>query len=119
LLVDDEADIVELIKPDLQHDSFDVIGFTNPQMELEHFGMNAKRIPLVISDVRMPQMNGYEFVKRVKKIKPKVKVFLMTAFEIDDLELTRVLPLVKIDEFIQKPIRLSVLNKLVRSHISA
>ena len=107
------------MKSALQHDSFDVIGFTNPKIALEHFGMNTRHYSLVITDIKMPQMNGYEFVKRVKKIKPKVKVFLMTAFEIDDLELTRVLPLVKIDEFIQKPIRLSVLNKLVRSHISA
>ena len=29
-------------------------------------------------------MNGYEFVKKVKEMKPEVKIFLMTAFEIND-----------------------------------
>ncbi len=37
------------------------------------------------------------FVKTVKKIKPEVKVFLMTAFEIDKAEFRRVLNSVKID----------------------
>jgi two-component SAPR family response regulator len=32
----------------------------------------------------MPSMNGYEFVKQVKKINPKVNVIFMTAFEIED-----------------------------------
>lgn len=52
----------------------------------------------------MLNMNGFEFVKMVKGIKPEVKVFLMTAFEINEDEFKRILPLIKIDEFIQKPI---------------
>jgi two-component SAPR family response regulator len=36
----------------------------------------------------MPGMNGYEFVKKVKQIKTEVKVILMTAFEINDVELS-------------------------------
>ena len=46
----------------------------------------------VISDIRMPGMNGYEFVKEVKKINPKVNVLLMTAFEIEDNEFHNILP---------------------------
>jgi response regulator RpfG family c-di-GMP phosphodiesterase len=62
----------------------------------------------------MPAMNGYEFIKNVKKIKPEVQVFLMTAFEIDDKEFRRLLQSVKIDEFIQKPIAIKNLVELVR-----
>ena len=36
----------------------------------------------------MPEMNGYEFTKKVKEIKPEVNLFFMTAFEIDDQELS-------------------------------
>ena len=36
----------------------------------------------------MPGMNGYEFVKKVKQIKTEVKIILMTAFEINDVELS-------------------------------
>jgi response regulator RpfG family c-di-GMP phosphodiesterase len=65
----------------------------------------------------MPGMNGYEFIKKVKGIRPEIKVFLMTAFEIDDEEFRRVLKSVKIDEFIQKPISFEELTEIIRKHI--
>jgi two-component SAPR family response regulator len=46
-------------------------------------------------------MNGYEFVKKVTQIKTKVKVILMTAFEINDVELSSFLITTKIDVIIQ------------------
>jgi DNA-binding NtrC family response regulator len=117
LILDDDLDIVTLMKIGLQHNSFNVYGFTDPSLALEHFGMNAKRYDLVISDIRMPQMNGFEFIKKVKEIKPEIKVFLMTAFEINDIEFRRVLPSTRIDEFIQKPISIERLNTLVLTHV--
>ena len=72
----------------------------------------------MISDIRMPEMNGYEFIKKIKEIKPEVKVFLITAFQLDDIEFRRVLPSVKIDEFIQKPISLKDLAIQIRKYIN-
>src|SRR5437660_12605612 len=114
LILDDDFDIVALMKIGLQHNSFNVYGFTDPALALEHFGMNAKSYDLVISDIRMPQMNGFEFIK---KVKPEIKVFLMTAFEINDIEFRRVLLSTRLDEFIQKPISIERLNTLVRTHV--
>jgi hypothetical protein len=54
----------------------------------------------------------------VKEIKPEVKVFFMTAFEIDDIEFTRVLPSIKIDELIKKPILADKFTSLVKRHIN-
>jgi len=105
------------MKMGLQHNSFNVFGFTDPSLALEHFRLNAANYGLVISDIRMPQMNGFEFIKKVKEIKPEIKVFLMTAFEINDIEFRRVLPSTRIDEFIQKPISIERLNTLVRTHV--
>ena len=48
-------------------------------------------------------MNGLEFVREARKINPKVKTLLMTAFEIDDKEFARVLPKPKINGLIRKP----------------
>ena len=117
LILDDDLEIVTLMKMGLQHDSFNVFGFTDPTLALEHFRLNAANYGLVISDIRMPQMNGFEFIKKVKEIKPEIKVFLMTAFEINDIEFRRVLPSTRIDEFIQKPISIERLNTLVRTHV--
>jgi len=117
LILDDDLEIVTLMKMGLQHNSFNVFGFTDPSLALEHFRLNAANYGLVISDIRMPQMNGFEFIKKVKEIKPEIKVFLMTAFEINDIEFRRVLPSTRIDEFIQKPISIERLNTLVRTHV--
>jgi DNA-binding NtrC family response regulator len=117
LILDDDFDIVTVIKLGLQkHRSFDVYAFTDPALALEHFKVNASKYHLVISDIRMPQMDGFEFIKKVKEIKPEIKVFFMTAFEINDIEFRRVLPSMRIDEFIQKPVSLERLTALVRNH---
>ncbi|MFL6398841.1 MAG: response regulator [Nitrososphaeraceae archaeon] len=82
LAVDDELDIVNVIKYTLEANGVKVCTFTDALTALEHFKSNSRYYILVLSDIRMPSMNGYEFVKQVKKINPKVKVILMSAFEI-------------------------------------
>ncbi len=51
-------------------------------------------------------------------MRPQVKVFLMTAFKIDDIEFRRELLLVKVDEIIQKPISLEDFTSMVSKHIN-
>jgi DNA-binding NtrC family response regulator len=118
LIVDDEFDVVTIVRQWLEKQGFHVFGFTDPSLALEHFRINCKQYSLIISDLRMPEINGYEFVKRVKEIKPEVKVFFMTAFEINDIEFRRLLPSVKIDEFIQKPISMDYLTSAIKKYIS-
>ena len=72
-------------------------------LALEHFRINHKDYSLIISDIRMPVMNGFEFVRKARKINPKVKILLMTAFEINDKEFAQALPKPKIDGLIRKP----------------
>ena len=64
----------------------DIFVFTDPFLALEHFKINCERYSVVISDVGMPVMNGYEFVTKVRQINPEVKICLMSAFEVSDLE---------------------------------
>jgi CheY-like chemotaxis protein len=67
----------------------------------------------------MPGMNGFEFVRQARKINSKIKLLLMTAFEIDDKEFARSLPKPKIDALIQKPASsaqiLYVISKIIRN----
>ena len=113
LVVDDENDIINLIKQSLQINWLKVSAFTDPVMALEDFKVNGQTCSLILSDIRMPGMNGYEFVKKVKKINSKVKVILMTAFEINDKEFHNLLPDVKVDGFLQKPFSIQQLNNVV------
>ena len=117
LIVDDEFDIVTIVRQWLEKQGFLAFGFTDPSLALEHFRINSKQYSLVVSDVRMPEINGYEFIKKVKEIKPDVIVFFMTAFEINDIEFRKVLPSVKIDEFIQKPISMDYITTQIKKYI--
>ena len=118
LLLDDDFDIITVFRLGLEDKGFHVFGFTDPLSALDHFQMKSEQFGLVISDIRMPVINGYDFIQKVKEMKPEVKVFLMTAFKIDDVEFRRELPLVKVDEIIHKPISLEDFTRLVIKHIN-
>ena len=119
LALDDEFDIVTIVKQSLQKLGFTICTFTDPIVALEHFKSNFQDYKMVISDISMPAMNGYEFVKKVKTIKPEVKVILMTSFEINDIEFSTVLPDMKIDALLQKPFSLRALRNLMTESILA
>jgi response regulator RpfG family c-di-GMP phosphodiesterase len=119
MVVDDEADIIDIVKRLLGRLGYPVFGFTNPDVALEHFQRDAKKYGLVISDIRMPSMNGYEFVKKIQRIQPETKVMLMSAFEINPNEFSNVLPSVKIDGFISKPASLKQITNVVRTHMQS
>jgi two-component SAPR family response regulator len=98
MVLDDDFDLSQLVKQILQRHHFkNVFAFTDPLLALEHFRINQKDYSLIISDIRMPKMNGFEFVREARKINRKVKILLMTAFEINDKEFAQALPKPKID----------------------
>ena len=110
--MDDELDIVIIFRQALRKQGYHVFGFTDPKLALEHFKLNANNYALVISDVRMPSMNGFELAASVKAINPQAKVVLMSAFEISDLEFST--PPAKINDFIRKPVDVGTLVKKVK-----
>jgi DNA-binding response OmpR family regulator len=115
LVVDDEFDIVNIIMLWLNKHNFDVCGYTDPLLALEHFKDNYNKIDLVLSDIRMPQMNGYELANRIKALQPRVKVILMSAFEIREVEFSKMLHSVKIDSIISKPISIKNLTEKIQN----
>jgi len=118
LTLDDDFDVINIFRLGLEKYGLNVFSFTDPLLALEHFKINRDRYAIVVSDIRMPTMNGYEFVKKVKEMKPEVRIFLMTAFEINDIEFSRALPSIRIDEFIQKPVSVGNLAATIQKYIS-
>jgi DNA-binding NtrC family response regulator len=114
LIVDDDPDIVQVLKLGLQKNRFLVSAFTNSEEALQSFKSDSKDYCLMLSDIRMPALSGIQLARKVKEIKPDVKVVLMTAFEIRDNEFSKVFPSLHIDGFVQKPIGISDLtNKIL------
>jgi DNA-binding NtrC family response regulator len=118
LMVDDEFDIMSIFTLALERQGFHVIGFTEPLLALDHFQKNSERYWLIVSDIRMPVIDGYQFIKRVKEVKPDVKVFFMSAFLTDDIQYRTGLSLVKADEYIEKPISLNDFLRLVKKYVT-
>ena len=112
LVVDDELDIVLIFKQTLSRQGYTVFGFTDPLLALEHFKVNSTDYGLVIADVRMPRMSGFEFAANIKTIKPDTKVVFMSAFEVSDLELS--MPEVKIHDFLRKPVNVKTLVRRIK-----
>ena len=115
LAVDDEYDIVNSIKQSLERNrQHRVCLFIDAAEALNHFKSDSKDYHgLVISDIRMPGMSGYEFVKHVKTTDSQVKVILMSAFEIQEKQFHNMLPDTKVDGFLQKPFSIRQLNDAI------
>jgi len=107
LLVDDEPDLNLTLKMVLEQNGFKVNSFIDPLSALENFrGEAAGMYDLLILDMRMPNMNGFELYRQIKKIDDKVKVCFLTACDIDyDEQFTKELfPILDNNCYIRKPI---------------
>ena len=82
LLVDDEPDLNLTLKMVLEENGFKVDSFTDPLSALENFkGESAGMYELLILDMKMPGINGFELYRQIKKIDDKAKVCFLTASE--------------------------------------
>jgi len=117
-IVDDDLDITVLFRKVLQTISgVTVFTFTDPILALEHFQINDFAYVLVISDYKMPGLNGMEFLRRIKDANRFVRTILMTAFAIDDEKFREYTKEKIINAFIQKPIGVHDLLKEVDTQL--
>jgi DNA-binding NtrC family response regulator len=80
MAVDDEQDLTMTLKVGLDvYGPFDLDMFNNPKSALRSFKPNF--YTLVLIDIRMPCMDGFELYEELKKIDPDVKVCFLTASE--------------------------------------
>ena len=84
-IVDDGSDITLAFHEALKSlPGITIFTFTEPELALEHFKTNKNFYALVISDLRMPVINGFQLLKTVKDLNPEVRTVLITAFEVED-----------------------------------
>ena len=114
LLVDDEKDIVEFLKYNLEQENFDVLVGYNGEEALEKI---SQKPDLIILDIMMPKMDGYEVCKKIRSTKgfESIPVIFLTAKsgetdEIKGLEIGA-------SDYIQKPISPKKLIARVNSNL--
>jgi DNA-binding response OmpR family regulator len=114
LVVDDEPDLGLILKMVLEDNGFQVDSFTDPLLALENCKGKAGKYELLILDIKMPDMNGFELYKQVKKIDDKVKVCFLTAGELDYEQFRKELsPALDENCYIQKPFENEMLIRTI------
>jgi DNA-binding response OmpR family regulator len=113
LVVDDEPDNTSVFSMGLEDEGFVVDTFTDPQLALSAF--KAGTYDLLILDIKMPIMNGFELYEKIIKIDNNVNVCFLTAFgEGYHEEFRRKFPTPSsYVNFVRKPIRIDELVKKV------
>jgi two-component system, OmpR family, response regulator ChvI len=117
LLVDDEQDITFAFRIGLEDNGFAVDTFNDPQEALSNF--KAGLYDLLLIDVRMPKMNGFELYREIEKIDNKPKICFITAFEVYYKSLRELFPTVRIDCYIKKPITTDDLVQRIKTELVA
>ncbi|MDP9490196.1 MAG: response regulator [Thermoproteota archaeon] len=121
-IVDDELDITQLYQDAIYGhiNGISVVCFNNPVTALEHFIENKKDYALIISDLRMPNLNGLDLLSKIKMINPNVRTILVSAYEVkEDKVFQKYMKDGTIDLFIEKPIPIDWLRQKVREQVEA
>jgi len=114
MLIDDEADILWLFKMILESDErLKVDSFADPLVALENFRPGL--YDLLLIDIAMPKMNGFELYDKIRELDKKVKISFVTASEMYYEEIRReTFPELDTNCFIRKPIANEDLIQRVR-----
>ena len=80
-IIDDEIDLVTLFREILENEGLQVCTFTDPVEAYNKLKHSLKEYSLVISDYKMPKMNGNELCTKLISINSQLKVILMSAYQ--------------------------------------
>jgi len=113
LLIDDENDTLVTLKKGLEMKGFEVDAFDASPQALQQF--KPYRYDVVITEISMPILNGFEVYKLIRKQDEKVRIFFMTAFEVIEQEVKLAFPNLPPKSFITKTITIEKLVTLIES----
>jgi two-component system response regulator ChvI len=119
MIVDDDEDALRVFSAFLIREGYRVHAFANPEIAIEHFRYSPYECSMILSDVRMPKINGFQLARKVKELNPDVKVVLTSSFEIHQPEFESMVPNAPVDGFVDKPMGLKKLVEVVKQHIAA
>lgn len=113
LLVDDERDIVDVLKRGLSLKGIDVDAFSDPLEALAEF--RPGRYDFVLLDITMPKMNGFSLYRSIRSQDAGVRIHLFSAYDNLQNEVSATLSTDALVGFLRKPISYSELAKLLLS----
>lgn len=115
-VVDDDPDILNLLKHVLDLEGFEVKSFTDPELALEEFRSASKRPEMIVTDFCMQPMNGLELISKCRETDPQIKTVVISGM-VDEHSL-RSMPQ-KTDRFLHKPFKVSNLIQTLNDTLTA
>jgi DNA-binding NtrC family response regulator len=109
MILDDEAIVCERLRSTLEKLHLDLETFTDPLEAIKRF--SEKKFQVLITDLKMKELNGIEILKRVKQASPETQVIIITGFA--TVEKAKEALKIGAYDFIAKPFKLSQLRDLV------
>jgi two-component system, OmpR family, response regulator ChvI len=104
LVVDDEQDILYTYKLFLKDNGYEIISFIDSFDALNYIkDLSNFDDLLVILDIRMKNLNGFQLHQQIKAIDPAIKIFFITALDILD-ELLSIVPGISKEQIMRKPV---------------
>ena len=107
-IIDDEVDLVELFQEMLENNGFKVSTFIDSTQALNTLEKKIQEYGLILSDFRMPNLNGHDLCTRLKQLNPELEVILISAYDAIECNTSNF-------KFIKKPILVAQLLKIVRN----
>ena len=109
MVVDDEAELANLYRESLKKSGFQTVSFTDPLLAVKDFSHNIDKYSLLITDLRMPHLNGIEFANEIRQYNQHVQILLLTAYFDDDRLTSEDFINANFAEVVEKPVSLKVL----------
>jgi DNA-binding response OmpR family regulator len=120
MVVDDAEDILLMIKIGLEEENFKVDTFSSAKLAIEAFERNTPDYyKLVLTDIRMPNMNGFALYLYLKEKNPSMKIAFMTAFDIQLEEFRDIVPTIEINDIIKKPFDIDDLAAQIKHNLES
>ena len=111
-IIDDEVDLVNLFQEALENNGFKVCAFTDPIQAFNTLEKNIQEYGLILSDFRMPNLNGYELCTKLILLNPELEVILMSAYDIMEYDTSKF-------TIVKKPILIPQLLQIVRDSLES
>ncbi len=118
LIVDDDQDVRYIIKLALEKEGLHIIEAENgiEAIKVLKEGDNFMNVPLIITDIRMPEMNGIEYIDYLKRQAPGIQIIVITGYP--DPEIAARLKQIGVRGYLVKPFDLPKLIHLVNELIA-
>jgi DNA-binding response OmpR family regulator len=118
ILVDDEEDILFTYRSFLTDYDYHITSFTDPTFALNYIRdiSNFDNL-LVILDIRMKNLNGFQLHQQIKAIDPTIKILFITALDILD-ELLSIVPGISQNQIMRKPVDKKIFTNTVKNMLN-